>query len=567
MPQQRSTLLLILLVTMPLALLAWLGTYLIRDAERRTDAAMQAILAERLSVANHQIVNDLRQLTDRLDSWAPSADQADVATELRSHPWVSTTWETTSTGEILRVINCDNQPLPPDIRQTLLKEIKPLLESLSETPPTSASPPAAAVVENQPFAPVADEKDRKSLPGGTASATAAASEAGDQVYQKTVGYHLGDSAEATPTDLFSSGLQHIHQYFLYWRRLHDGSHVIAFLDGPLLMKAIFNRLPPPGLEQPPGRMELSTDLGIVLHQWGARLPGAEEKPEAVRRLSEPLGSWRLSYTPANQEFPKPYLFPILLGVGSGTMLVMALAYLYFHESAREIRVAQQRVTFVNQISHELRTPLTNIQLYAEMAHARIEESGDRIAIRHLGVVEAETARLNRLIQNVLNYARQQRNKLTVQPTDVVIDELLDRVIEHWKPLLQTKGFEIEVDLAGPPSLEADPDAVEQILGNLISNVDKYAAFGKWIRIESRTTDQHVEISVKDRGPGIPASKRRSVFEPFERLRSDLTEGVSGTGIGLTIARELARLHGGSLAVSRSYKEGACFQFKLPLPKP
>lgn len=560
MPPQRSTLLLILLVTMPLALLAWLGTYLIRDAERRTDAAMQAILAERLSVANHQIVNDLRQLTDRLDSWAPATDQPGVATVLRRHPWVTTTWETTADGEVLRATKRDNQPVAEADRGNLLKEIRPLLESLSEAPPATVQPPEAAVAENKPFAPV-PEDGHKATPDDLEDP-----EAGDKVYQKTVGYHLGDSAEAVQTDFFSSGLQHIHQYFLYWRRLQDGSLVIAFLDGPKLMTAIFNRLPPPGLEQPPGRMELSTGLGIILHQWGARLPGSEEKPEASRRLSEPLGAWVLSYTPANQEFPKPYLFPIVLGVGSGTLLVLALAYLYFHETSREIRVAQQRVTFVNQISHELRTPLTNIQLYAEMAHARIEESGDRIAIRHLGVVQAETSRLNRLIQNVLNYARQQRNKLTVQTSDVTLDDILTRVIEHWKPLLETKGFEIEVDLAAPPLIKADADAVEQILGNLISNVDKYAAFGKWIRIESRATEHYAEISVKDRGPGIPGTKRRSVFEPFERLRSDLTEGVSGTGIGLTIARELAQLHGGSLTVSRTYKDGACFLFQLPLPK-
>ena len=218
MPPQRSTLLLILLVTMPLALLAWLGTYLIRDAERRTDAAMQAILAERLSVANHQIVNDLRQLTDRLDSWAPATDQPSVATVLRRHPWVTTTWETTSDGEVLRATKRDNQPVAEADWGNLLKEIRPLLESLSDVPPAIVQPPEAAVAENKPFAPV-PEDGHKAAPDDLEDP-----EAGDKVYQKTVGYHLGDSAEAAQTDLFSSGLQHIHQYFLYWRRLQDGSN-------------------------------------------------------------------------------------------------------------------------------------------------------------------------------------------------------------------------------------------------------------------------------------------------------------------------------------------------------
>jgi signal transduction histidine kinase len=84
------------------------------------------------------------------------------------------------------------------------------------------------------------------------------------------------------------------------------------------------------------------------------------------------------------------------------MLVFVVGWLYFHESARELRVAQQRVTFVNQISHELKTPLTNIRLYAEMAAAPRRIAGDGIMKRQLGVVEAETSRLDRLIQNVLN---------------------------------------------------------------------------------------------------------------------------------------------------------------------
>jgi signal transduction histidine kinase len=118
-------------------------------------------------------------------------------------------------------------------------------------------------------------------------------------------------------------------------------------------------------------------------------------------------------------------------------------------------------------------------------------------------------------------------------------------------------------------MKADPDAIEQILGNLISNVDKYASYGKYIHI---ATEQDLEkcvarIIVEDRGPGIPQSKRRVVFEPFERIRSDLNEGVTGTGIGLTISRELAELHGGRLEVCPNYREGARFIVILPFEPP
>jgi signal transduction histidine kinase len=201
-----------------------------------------------------------------------------------------------------------------------------------------------------------------------------------------------------------------------------------------------------------------------------------------------------------------------------------------------------------------------------MASHRIEEAGDTIGRRHLSVVETEVARLDRLIQNVLNYARQQRDKLSVQPRPISLDHVVERAVKHWRLLLERKGFELETHLLGPNEMSADPDAIEQILGNLISNVDKYAKYGKWISIRTEQEPEKgiARIIVEDRGPGIPTSKRRAVFEPFERLRSDLDEGVSGTGIGLTISRELAELHGGSLLVCPNYKEGARFILTLPL---
>jgi signal transduction histidine kinase len=222
------------------------------------------------------------------------------------------------------------------------------------------------------------------------------------------------------------------------------------------------------------------------------------------------------------------------------------------------------VTFVNQISHELKTPLTNIRLYAEMAAHRAAASGDAAMKRQLSVVETETSRLDRLIQNVLNYARQQRDKLTITPKPVSLDDIATRAIEFWKPTLEAKGFEISVDLRGPPVIEGDADAISQILGNLLSNVEKYGLAGRYVALRTEVEADVARVIVEDRGPGIPANKRKTVFEPFERLRSDLNEGVSGTGIGLTISRELAQLHGGKLAVCPQYREGARFILTLPI---
>ena len=552
MPQRRSNILFAVLVALPLALLAWLGTYLMRDAAKRTDASMQAILAERLSSADYQLVHDLRELTDLLDQIGGDAESKAAAEALARHPWVARSW-VTGTAE-------QNAEFPGAVTYESIVEVDPkaraqdLLGTLNRLDPLSASTPYA-LGAGPPF---------RRVSGSSFIVTADRTHSTWQSYLKLPGYHIQESETRDARDRRPSGWHVGDSTFIYWQRAPDGALICALLNAQRLMEGLFKRLPHPGLEVPPGRMMLATVSGIPLHQWGKRLEGSEANPEAHRSCSEPLSQWQLAYTPAHEEFPKPYLFPIVVGISSGILLVLVVGWLYFSESARELSVAQQRVTFVNQISHELKTPLTNIRLYAEMATSRAATQGDSIMQRQLGVVEAETSRLNRLIQNVLNYARQQRDKLSISTKPVILDDIVRSAVEFWKPMLEKKEFEIKVDLNGPPVIHADADAISQIIGNLLSNVEKYASAGRYVAVRTEVVDDSARIIVEDHGPGIPTGKRRAVFEAFERLRSDLNEGVSGTGIGLTISRELAQLHGGKLAVCAQYRDGSRFILTLPI---
>jgi signal transduction histidine kinase len=562
--RRRSTILFLVLVALPLALLVWLGTYLMRDAAKRTDASMQAILAERLSSADHQLVHDLRQLTDQLDGEGASASSGEGAAQVfATHRWVARAWyaaapQPKSAAPMVKAFSgpANFEPVKEASPQTRSAAI---FDAVGGLTPLHADTIRASVAGGPPF--------QRLMLGSQAQ------QQGWQTHIKLPGYHfLEPLGMAGNKRSFLSGWHVSEMTFIYWQRTAEGGLACAVLNTPVMLEALFRRLPQPGLEVPPGRMQLITlSKSITLHQWGKRLAGSEATPAAHRACSEPLSQWSLAYTPADEEFPKPYLFPIILGIGSGVLLVFVVGWLYFHESARELQVAQQRVTFVNQVSHELKTPLTNIRLYAEMAAARAESSGDIAMKRQLAVVETEASRLDRLIQNVLNYARQQRDKLTISAKPVALDDLVTRGVEFWRPLLEKKGFEIAVELNGPPILMADPDAISQIIGNLLSNVEKYAANGRYVAIrtevepaESASKPAKARILIEDRGPGIPTGKRRAIFEPFERLRSDLTEGVSGTGIGLTISRELAQLHGGKLSVCSQYREGSRFILTLPI---
>jgi len=299
-----------------------------------------------------------------------------------------------------------------------------------------------------------------------------------------------------------------------------------------------------------------------VYQWGLHEPAADELPRARRSLSPPLGAWTLVYFVSDSGIEAAAASGSALALTAGLLalgLVMAGLGLYFHrESSREIREASQRVGFVNQVSHELKTPLTNIRMYAELLQRRVDPEDDR-AQRHLGIIVAESQRLSRLIGNVLTFARHRRDALVLRPTPGCVDETLDDVLAQFRPSLAAKAVEVRFDRGAPDELRFDPDVVTQVVANLISNVEKYASTGEHLILATRVHGSTATVTVSDRGPGIPQAHAEAVFQPFVRLDDALTEGVSGAGIGLSLARELARLHGGDLVLEPS-AQGASFVF-------
>jgi signal transduction histidine kinase len=248
--------------------------------------------------------------------------------------------------------------------------------------------------------------------------------------------------------------------------------------------------------------------------------------------------------------------PWLAGVA---VLVVGLAIHVYRESRREFVEAETRVSFVNQVSHELKTPLTNVRMYAELLEAEVAE--EPVAARYAGVIVGEAQRLSRLIGNVLAFARHERHELHLRRRDGILDEVVARVLATFGPALAARGIAIEATLQAPELCQLDADACEQILGNLLSNIEKYAAEGGVARVTTARRGGFAYLLVADRGPGVPAAARQRIFRPFFRISNALTDGVSGAGLGLTIARELARLHGGDL-VLRESAAGAVFEARL-----
>ncbi|MCP4678283.1 MAG: HAMP domain-containing histidine kinase [Deltaproteobacteria bacterium] len=358
---------------------------------------------------------------------------------------------------------------------------------------------------------------------------------------------------------------------IFWRRDSSGRVVGAELSRIVLLSDIVAGLPETDEESPSvtdGRIELVDASGRSVYGFGQYNREKDQIPRVRQALAKPLGSWELHYFTSpdgiGEAFGGSLLLNLLIGLGVLGIAIVGLAVYFFRENTREIREAKQRVTFVNQVSHELKTPLTNIRMYAELLEDQIEEEDEKPRA-YLGVIVSESRRLSRLIGNVLSFGRKQQSRLAVRPVPKVVDEIIAQVLEQFEPSLAAKEIEILFDGYAKETVDLDADALEQILGNLLSNVEKYAASGKKVEVSSRTDDDRTTITVTDWGPGIPKDAQKRIFEPFFRQSISLTEGVSGTGIGLGICRDLARLHGGDVTLESS-DGGCCFQIELHTPK-
>lgn len=375
---------------------------------------------------------------------------------------------------------------------------------------------------------------------------------------------------------------------LLWRAVgargdRNGRIVAAELSRARLLADLVEALPetalvetgsegagPEGASTPGERTVLLDAGGQVAYAWGGYAPPEEgdgAAPRVTAPLLPPLSSWRAArWTPPATiagEVTRGLRLGVALGVAALALALAVVAVWLYRERTREMRLGMQRVSFVGQVSHELRTPLTNIRLYAELLADGFDPDDDldRERLRQLGVVVEETRRLERLIGNVLSFARGQQGRLSLRRTEGVVDDIVRRALEAMGPTLDAAGVAVEADLAAPRCVSLDPDAVEQILANLLGNAAKYGAGGGRVVVTSRQDGDRVTVTVADGGAGVPVAHRERIFEPFHRVSDRVSDGAAGTGIGLDIARRLARLHGGELRLVSS-ERGACFELTV-----
>jgi len=348
-------------------------------------------------------------------------------------------------------------------------------------------------------------------------------------------------------------------------RRDDTTDLGLELDRTALLSRLVGEVTPHELGG--GAVDLLDGSGRLLHRWGSYTPDTtrERRPLARGGLATPFETWSLEIRGPEAEWAAAArattLRSVLLRWGIAGLAWIVAVFLVSREWTRTLREARLKTGFVQQVSHELRTPLTNIRLHAELARDGTLEDD---TFRHLEVVGQETERLSRLVSNILTFARSEAAPLRVHPVAQELGSLLESALASFAPTLARTGMVLERSLpTGECVLVVDPDAAVQILQNLVGNAVKYASGGRWIGIVVERCSNRWEIRVRDRGPGVPASRREDIFRPFVRLSDRITEGVAGTGIGLGIARDLARSHGGDLTLETADSGGCTFLWTLP----
>jgi len=252
---------------------------------------------------------------------------------------------------------------------------------------------------------------------------------------------------------------------------------------------------------------------------------------------------------------------LLVGIFVATILSAGSLLLW--QARRSAAEAAQKTSFVANVSHEFKTPLTTIRLYAELLEqGRVRDEAQ--SRTYLQTIARETQRLARLVNNALDFSRleQGRKKYASAPVDLTAE--LGRLLDTHAPRIAEAGLTLHRQLPGtavPATL--DRDALEQIVLNLIDNACKYAAEGGELTLALETpTAGGTQIRVSDRGPGVPPAHRERIFEKFHRVDDTLTAEQGGAGLGLSIARQLARGLGGELSYAPREGGGAIFILKL-----
>jgi two-component system, chemotaxis family, CheB/CheR fusion protein len=238
---------------------------------------------------------------------------------------------------------------------------------------------------------------------------------------------------------------------------------------------------------------------------------------------------------------------------------------YILERALEARIQAERANslkeeFLALIAHEMRTPLASIIGFASMITSKSMTWSLETMSEYAGIIEEEAQRLNTLIEQLLDHARQQTGTLPIDLQPTSLGKILQSVMPQLRALTAHHHLYLDI-LHDLPAVTADPQRIGQVLTNLVGNAARYSPPGTQITVHAQQEGEYVQLDIIDEGRGIPTEQRDKVFEPFHQVDRS---GTKGLGLGLALCKNLVERHNGDIWVQDHDGSGTIMSFTLPI---
>jgi len=353
-------------------------------------------------------------------------------------------------------------------------------------------------------------------------------------------------------------------YILGWVRQNETEPVYGV---ELELMVLLSRLTAefPENSRPGTALVLMDGSHTPIHQSGPLETDGDKTPVGRIMVSPHLPHWTITAFTGKDASGTGQSFLILSLILVGILLtaIVSGGILITRLTLQNIKDARQKTSFVASVSHELKTPLTSIRMYAELLLSKRIKDPDK-QHHYLEVIVQESGRLTRLINNVLDFGKLEQGKKKYHPTPFDMVVFLEELIRTHEIRIQNTGLQIIKEFSmGSFTVNTDRDAMEQVVLNLLDNALKYAGRGQFIKFILIREGNDIQVKLQDDGPGIAPNTREQVFKKFFRADNSLTTVQPGSGLGLSIARQMLRDLGGDLTIEPDLRKGACFTIRIP----
>ena len=278
----------------------------------------------------------------------------------------------------------------------------------------------------------------------------------------------------------------------------------------------------------------------------------------LKLYTEPTGLINTLFFPGHNIFLFIFIF-IVLVLALGLFFTIQIV-------SKELQLSKMKSDFISTVSHEFKSPLTSIRHITDMLVLKRVPTESKKQ-EYYEIIQQQSERLSHLINNILDFSKLEEGEKSFRFEPLFIDQILQEIVVSFKNSIPDKDFKVIYKQGNHlPRINADKVAITQVIHNLLDNAFKYSGNSDSIEVYAKSDKKSVIISVKDYGIGIPLEERDKIYSRFYRISNDHTQQVKGSGIGLTIVKQIIESHGGTISLESKVGSGSTFIIKLPILK-